>query len=183
MSQPIQNRTCRSLDRNKAKMQGIAFVVLLFLACGPSTIFRAVWSIDINTVQRVSTFWANTHISQKVFVQSPSITDENSSASVVMEKSVFGIPATAKHVGPGGVFPTQSAPTCMTMSDVGLPSKFAGLSSETPTRLRISSFNALGTDVSFDTAITFAGPFSFYFFSDDDDSSKTFADSAVLFHS
>lgn len=77
-----------------------ATVCALVLWHAPHTVFRAVWTIVVNALNRVPGRWTLAHVRQKVFKSQPPLTHGNATRSIVLE--VFGsrIRAAIDHAGP-----------------------------------------------------------------------------------
>ena len=77
-----------------------SFVSGLFFNCRPSTIFRRIGTIVINTVNGMLCRWFQSHISKEIFKLKPSIANCNSSSSIEVIIGGVWIDAALPHSAP-----------------------------------------------------------------------------------
>lgn len=80
-----------------------SFVVCLLSCCGPSAVVGRVVAIGVDTVKRVFTRWSFAHVSNKVFKREPTLTNRNSSATVIFKPCITGVATPRAYPSPRGV--------------------------------------------------------------------------------
>ena len=82
----------------------VALVFHLLFSSDPVAVFRRVIAVIVTTIQRKFRIRSFAHIGKKVFEFVPSFTDANSAASVILERDMTRVIATAKHAVPDKIF-------------------------------------------------------------------------------
>ncbi len=77
-----------------------ASILSLLFACSPSAILGTVRSIIVDALNSVLPRWGQSHISNEVFVVSPSLAYGNSSSTVISVKLLFWVGASLHHIVP-----------------------------------------------------------------------------------
>ena len=81
---------------------------MLFGMCGPAAVFRRVRTIVVGeTVDGMFRTWPTPHVGEeinKAIVTTPTVTDDDPTAAVVVEISDVLVVAAALYVGPNSIF-------------------------------------------------------------------------------
>jgi hypothetical protein len=95
---PFRERPRFSVECNQTI---VSSVVLLFFHCCPATIFRRVWAIIVDSINRVLRARWITHVFIKFFKRiTPSIADENAATTIILELGASRASASMKHTCP-----------------------------------------------------------------------------------
>lgn len=79
-------------------------IVDLFLRCSPSTVFRAVVAIYIDSVNRMRCGWSRTHVCYERCEIMPSVANGDTASTPQSELWMSAIETSRPHSQPGGVF-------------------------------------------------------------------------------
>lgn len=130
----------------------VAPIICLHIDSGPAAITGGIGPVWINTIQRMSTRRSTAHVRQEgLKVVSPSVTDSDSSATVVRVRRVADVVAPAFHPDPRDVF--RCARFAVRCQSIALP-----LSMQAPTTQRAASGKGAARKSRCPTAVTSAVP-------------------------